>query len=101
MPLELPHSWLWEIIDEFIYQFQAFSLFRSKLQKRTEPELEMLREAPNIWSVHSVLNVLHCLVDKSNINRQLEVSFYIFSKVNEVYNLKSEYNCNLNSHNTF
>ena len=26
-----------------------------------------------IWNVHSVLNVLHSLVDKSNINRQLEV----------------------------
>ena len=26
-----------------------------------------------IWNVHSVLNVLHSLVDKSNINRQLDV----------------------------
>jgi hypothetical protein len=26
-----------------------------------------------VWNVHSVLNVLHSLVDKSNINRQLEV----------------------------
>lgn len=28
---------------------------------------------PQIWNVHSVLNVLHSLVEKSNINRQLEV----------------------------
>ena len=27
--LELPNQWLWEIIDEFIYQFQAFAQFRS------------------------------------------------------------------------
>ena len=26
-----------------------------------------------IWNVHSVLNVLHSLVEKSSINRQLEV----------------------------
>lgn len=26
-----------------------------------------------IWNVHSVLNVLHSLVDKSNINAQLEM----------------------------
>ena len=26
-----------------------------------------------VWNVHSVLNVLHSLVDKSNINKQLEV----------------------------
>lgn len=74
MPLELPNQWLWEIIDEFIYQFQSFSQFRSKLGKKTESEIEMLKESPKIWNVHSVLNVLHCLVDKSNINRQLEVS---------------------------
>ena len=27
----------------------------------------------HVWNVHSVLNVLHSLVDKSNINKQLEV----------------------------
>ncbi len=26
-----------------------------------------------IWNVHSVLNVLHSLVEKSNINKQLDV----------------------------
>lgn len=72
-PLELPDQWLWDIIDEFIYQFQSFSQFRTKLAKRTPEELETLRRNPKIWNVHSVLNVLHSLVDKSNINRQLEV----------------------------
>lgn len=33
----------------------------------------MLRDNPKIWNVHSVLNVLHSLVEKSNINQQLEV----------------------------
>lgn len=32
--LELPNQWLWNIIDEFIYQFQAFSQFRCKLSKK-------------------------------------------------------------------
>ena len=32
--LELPNQWLWNIIDEFIYQFQSFSQFRSKLSKK-------------------------------------------------------------------
>merc|ERR1719499_1393226 len=71
--LELPNQWLWEIIDEFIYQFQAFSQFRSKLSKKTEDEIEILKRNPKVWNVHSVLNVLHSLVDKSNINKQLEV----------------------------
>jgi len=71
--LELPNQWLWEIIDEFIYQFQAFAQFRCKLQKKTEEEIEILKLNPKVWNVHSVLNVLHSLVDKSNINKQLEV----------------------------
>ncbi|XP_022253982.1 eukaryotic translation initiation factor 3 subunit L-like [Limulus polyphemus] len=73
VPLELPNQWLWEIIDEFIYQFQSFSHYRSRLSEKSEDEIELLRTSPKIWNVHSVLNVLHSLVDKSNINRQLEV----------------------------
>jgi translation initiation factor 3 subunit L len=72
VPLELPNQWLWDIIDEFIYQFQSFSQFRSILNKKSETEIDILRRNPKIWNVHSVLNVLHCLVDKSNINQQLE-----------------------------
>ncbi|KAJ0004990.1 hypothetical protein NQD34_011204 [Periophthalmus magnuspinnatus] len=72
-PLELPNQWLWDIIDEFIYQFQSFSQYRCKTAKKSEEEIEFLRSNPKIWNVHSVLNVLHSLVDKSNINRQLEV----------------------------
>uniref|UniRef100_A0A9J7Y3U6 Eukaryotic translation initiation factor 3 subunit L n=1 Tax=Cyprinus carpio carpio TaxID=630221 RepID=A0A9J7Y3U6_CYPCA len=72
-PLELPNQWLWDIIDEFIYQFQSFSQYRCKTAKKSEEEIEFLRSNPKIWNVHSVLNVLHSLVDKSNINGQLEV----------------------------
>ena len=71
--LVLPDQWQWEIIDEFIYQFQAFSQFRSKLSKKTDDEIDNLKRNPKVWNVHSVLNVLHSLVDKSNINKQLEV----------------------------
>lgn len=40
--LELPNQWLWEIIDEFIYQFQSFQQFRAKLQKKTDDEVLIL-----------------------------------------------------------
>jgi len=72
-PLELPNQWLWDIIDEFIYQFQSYSHYRVKLHKRTQDEIATMAEYPKIWNVHSVLNVLHSLVEKSNINLQLEV----------------------------
>lgn len=33
--LELPDQWLWELIDEFVYQFQSFSHYRSNLKNKT------------------------------------------------------------------
>ena len=68
--LELPSQWLWGIIDEFIYHFQALSQFSSKLSKKTDGEIDNLK----VWNVHSVLKMLHSLVGKSNINKQEEVA---------------------------
>jgi len=70
--LDLPNKWLWDIIDEFIYQFESFSQYRAKLTNKTEEELSVLQNNPRLWNVHIVLNVLHSLIDKSNINEQLE-----------------------------
>jgi len=72
-PLELPNQWLWEMVDEFLYQFSSFCQYRSKLQTKREDELNVLKDNPRTWNVHSVLNVLYSLVEKSNINEQLEV----------------------------
>ncbi len=36
-------------------------------------EILLLKQNQDVWNVHSVLNVLHALVSKSNINKQLEV----------------------------
>jgi len=71
--LELPNQWLWEIVDEFIYQFQSFQQFRGKLQKKSEGEMRILRQNPRTWDALQVLNVLHSMLDKSNINQQLAV----------------------------
>ena len=53
-------------------QFESFSQYRARLDKRTEDELHTLKTTPRLWNVHIVLNVLHSLIDKSNINQQLE-----------------------------
>lgn len=73
VPLELPDQWLWELVDEFVYQFQSFAQYRARLQKKTPEELEALNTNNKVWNVLCILNVLHSLVDKSNIKRQLEV----------------------------
>lgn len=76
--LELPNQWLWDIIDEFIYQFQSYSLFRMRAGQssktgQSDSLVHKLKDNIKIWNVHSVLNVLHSLVDKSQINQQLQL----------------------------
>lgn len=69
--LDLPEQWLWDIVDEFIYQFQVFCTWRSKVKSKTEDEIMMLAEGGPIWSSYSVLNVLYSLIQKSRINEYI------------------------------
>ncbi|KAI9031525.1 RNA polymerase I-associated factor PAF67-domain-containing protein [Phycomyces nitens] len=72
--LELPNQWLWDIIDEFIFQFQSFSNYRDHFLNKSEQEITLLAENPQIWSCYSVLNVLYSFIQKSRIQEQLLVS---------------------------
>lgn len=40
--LELPDIWLWELVDEFVYQFQNFAQYRARLNDKTPEELDQL-----------------------------------------------------------
>ena len=70
----IPGTWLWDIMDEFLYQFNQFRTFRSKMQSKTEQELEYLHEieSQSTWCIHSVLNILYSLVGKSCIVESLQ-----------------------------
>lgn len=46
--LELPEQWLWDIVDEFIYQYQVFCTWRSKVSTKTQDELMMLAEGGSV-----------------------------------------------------
>lgn len=74
--LELPDIWLWELVDEFVYQFQNYTQYRARLTDKSEDEIEKLQEPSNtrVWNILCLLNVLHSLVDMSNIKQQLEAS---------------------------
>jgi len=63
--LALPLQWLWDIIDEYIYQFQSFSQNRSKLKNKSKEELELFKAHPTIWDVTGVLQHLHSLVARA------------------------------------
>lgn len=70
--MQLPNQWMWDMIDEFIYQFQSFCQYRSKMSQKSPEELELLKKCDKVWNVLEVLNVLQALVDKSGIVAELE-----------------------------
>lgn len=49
----LPNQWLWDMVDEFVYQFQSFCQYRSKPKSRTDEELLMLQECSQVSAAHS------------------------------------------------
>jgi len=70
--LELPDQWLWDIIDEFIYQFRSFSHWRSHIKTKTDEELQLLStDGGQVWSCYSVLNVLYSFIQKSKITENM------------------------------
>ncbi|CAI4219116.1 unnamed protein product [Parascedosporium putredinis] len=74
--LEPPsYYWAWDVIDEFIYQFNSFSSYRMRIARQAsssnDEELQLLRENPNTWGCYSVLNVLYSLIQRSQITEQL------------------------------
>jgi translation initiation factor 3 subunit L len=89
--MQLPNLWLYEMVDEFVYQFQSFRQYKGS-SKRTSEEVQALKALDaQVWDRASVLEFLQALVDKSDIVRVLErerageISF----AANEGYSLDS------------
>jgi hypothetical protein len=68
LDLELPNQWLWDVIDEFIYQAQEFSQYSTKLRGKTEEELNHLksnngvRTDPASFCAFRFAHLFFCLV---------------------------------------
>lgn len=58
--LQLPEQWLWDIIDEFIYQFQVFCSWRSKVKSKTDDEITMLGEGGPVstYDIHMRIELI-------------------------------------------
>ncbi|KAI4249253.1 MAG: hypothetical protein L6R40_000711 [Gallowayella cf. fulva] len=78
--LEPPSAnWAWEVIDEFIYQFESFCRYRYRVARNPnaaanstgDDDFALLRDNPNTWGCYSVLNVLYSLIQRSEITSQL------------------------------
>lgn len=61
---ELPLQWLWDLTDEFIYQFQTFYNFKNKAALLSEPDAQLLKQHENHWSVQTMYKYLDALVKK-------------------------------------
>eukprot|EP01001_Neometanema_parovale_P001068 NODE_1120_length_1883_cov_76.273864_g1061_i0.p1 GENE.NODE_1120_length_1883_cov_76.273864_g1061_i0~~NODE_1120_length_1883_cov_76.273864_g1061_i0.p1 ORF type:complete len:581 (+),score=153.21 NODE_1120_length_1883_cov_76.273864_g1061_i0:61-1743(+) len=79
--LALPNQWIWDIIDEFIWQFNDYARFRSKLARMSlaanpdeevERNAEFVKNQKDIWSTVYVITTLNELVKKSGIKTILE-----------------------------
>ncbi|KYQ92316.1 proteasome component region PCI domain-containing protein [Tieghemostelium lacteum] len=60
--IDLPNAWLWDIIDEFVYQFHTFAKARFK-----KAEIDYLSENSEIWDTTLVIRYLYLIIKKSQI----------------------------------
>eukprot|EP01126_Amoeba_proteus_P057633 TRINITY_DN7344_c0_g2_i4.p1 TRINITY_DN7344_c0_g2~~TRINITY_DN7344_c0_g2_i4.p1 ORF type:complete len:447 (-),score=101.49 TRINITY_DN7344_c0_g2_i4:91-1431(-) len=70
--LNLPIQWLWDMTDEFLYQFQEASQYKSKLKDKSAEEIENFSKFEDSWNTLSVFKYLHGFIDKSLIKKTLE-----------------------------
>lgn len=87
----LPSQWLFDIVGEFLYQFQSFCQFRTKMQAKrhsasseskekkqdgaaedSEDMTLFQKHSRDIWTTSKVLNYLHAIVKKSKIVEYLQ-----------------------------
>ena len=79
--ISLPNQWIWDMIDEFIWQYNDYAKFRAKLanmrfQATKDPEveknIEFVAKQKDIWSSVYVIVTLNALVTKSDIKHLLD-----------------------------
>ena len=72
--MQLPPCWMWDMIDEFIYQFQSFCQYKSRsASSRSPDENDLLSKCEDkVFNVLQVTQILQALVDKSVIVKELE-----------------------------
>ncbi|EEY66690.1 eukaryotic translation initiation factor 3 subunit E-interacting protein, putative [Phytophthora infestans T30-4] len=63
----LPSQWVFDIVGEFVYQYQSYCQFRAKVATKGEQEIASYSENLFIWDTSKVLGYLHALVRHSKI----------------------------------
>ena len=63
----LPVPWIWDILDEFLYQFQTFCQYRAKMREDDESLQIYLNDLDNVWNLEKVREVLERLIVESRV----------------------------------
>ncbi|KFD53758.1 hypothetical protein M514_05264, partial [Trichuris suis] len=72
LQLTLPDQWLWDIVDEFVYQFHAFCQYKENINSHDDGDIEELKKCDNqVWNFYNVVDVLYALAEKASIEEQL------------------------------
>lgn len=69
--MQLPNGWLWDMVDEFVYQFQSYLQYRGKLTGKAPEEIAALQVAEGTWDAAAVIAFLSELVARSRIREEL------------------------------
>lgn len=60
--MQLPNQWLWDMVDEFVYQFQSFCQYRAKLKNKTHEEIALLKQYDQVLSSTISISLLFLLL---------------------------------------
>lgn len=60
-------QWIYDLMVEFIYQFQGFCQYRCQLATRSQADIESLSSNPTAWTYPAVARILNGLIKLSGI----------------------------------
>jgi len=72
LSVALPPQWIYDILDEFVYDYQTYCNYRAKTVKNArDKELSSIRENPQVYETKKVLKYLTQLISASKIEEYL------------------------------
>lgn len=69
--ITLTPQWAYDIVQEFVYQFQGFCQYRAQAAGRKDDELEELRQQSDVWALSTVVKYLRSLISRGNVRAAL------------------------------
>ena len=70
-PYTLPLEWLFDLISEFVYQFQSYWQFHGKIEQMTEEDISNLQQHSEAWNPATVIGYLDELQKRSMIKEAM------------------------------